>query len=75
MDGNDLCNRRGKCHIKLLKAFRIKFQKFAAHAHKDALIKETSIPTLSLLSSLSTELNFVFYRDCGRSNWSVTIYV
>ena len=31
--------------IQLLKAFRIKFQKFAAHAHKDALINETLIPT------------------------------
>ena len=31
--------------IQLLKAFRIKFQNFAAHAHKDALINETSIPT------------------------------
>ena len=31
--------------IQLLKAYRIKFQKFAAHAHKDALINETFIPT------------------------------
>ena len=28
--------------IQLLKAYRIKFQKFAAHAHKDALINETN---------------------------------
>ena len=26
--------------IQLLKAYRIKFQKFAAHAHKDVLINE-----------------------------------
>ena len=32
-------------YIQLLKAYRIKFQKFAAHAHKDALINETFIPT------------------------------
>ena len=32
-------------HTQLLKAYRIKFQKFAAHAHKDALINETFIPT------------------------------
>ena len=31
--------------IQLLKAYRIKFQKFAAHAHKDALINEVFIPT------------------------------
>ena len=31
--------------IQLLKAYRIKFQKFAAHALKDALINETFIPT------------------------------
>ena len=31
--------------IQLLKAYRIKFKKFAAHAHKDALINETFIPT------------------------------
>ena len=31
--------------LQLLKAYRIKFQKFAAHAHKDALINETFIPT------------------------------
>ena len=31
--------------IQLLKAYRIKFQKFAAHAHKDALVNETFIPT------------------------------
>ena len=31
--------------IQLLKAYRIKYQKFAAHAHKDALINETFIPT------------------------------
>ena len=31
--------------IQLVKAYRIKFQKFAAHAHKDALINETFIPT------------------------------
>ena len=31
--------------IQLLKAYRIKFQKFAAHARKDALINETFIPT------------------------------
>ena len=31
--------------IQLLKAFRIKFQNFAVHTHKDALINETSIPT------------------------------
>ena len=31
--------------LQLLKAYRIKFQKFAAHAHKDALIDETFIPT------------------------------
>ena len=31
--------------IQLLKAFRIKFQKCAAHAHKDALINETFIAT------------------------------
>ena len=31
--------------VQLLKAYRIKFQKFAAHAHKDALINETFIPT------------------------------
>ena len=29
--------------IQLLKAFGIKFQNFAAHAHKDALINETFI--------------------------------
>ena len=29
--------------IQLLKAYRIKFQNFAAHAHKDALINETFI--------------------------------
>ena len=34
-----------KPRIQLLKAYRIKFQKFAAHAHKDALINETFIPT------------------------------
>ena len=34
-----------KVDIQLLKAYRIKFQKFAAHAHKDALINETFIPT------------------------------
>ena len=34
-----------KEHLQLLKAYRIKFQKFAAHAHKDALINETFIPT------------------------------
>ena len=32
-------------YIQLLKAYRIKFQKFAAHAHKDALINDTFIPT------------------------------
>ena len=43
-------------NIQLLKAYRIKFQKFAAHAHKDALVfaahahkdalvNETFIPT------------------------------
>ena len=32
-------------YVQLLKAYRIKFQKFAAHAHKDALINETFIPT------------------------------
>ena len=32
-------------YIQLVKAYRIKFQKFAAHAHKDALINETFIPT------------------------------
>ena len=47
-------------NIKLLKAFRIKFQKFAAHAQTVALINETFIPTRSLLSALSTELNFIF---------------
>ena len=31
--------------LQLLQAFRIKFQKFAAHAHKDAFINETCIPT------------------------------
>ena len=31
--------------LQLLKAYRIKFQKFAAHAHKVALINETFIPT------------------------------
>ena len=31
--------------VQVLKAYRIKFQKFAAHAHKDALINETFIPT------------------------------
>ena len=31
--------------IQLLKAYRIKFQKLAAHAHKDALIHKTFIPT------------------------------
>ena len=31
--------------LQLLKACRIKFQKFAAHAHKDALINETFIQT------------------------------
>ena len=31
--------------LQYLKAYRIKFQKFAAHAHKDALINETYIPT------------------------------
>ena len=31
--------------LRLLKAYRIKFQKFAAHAHKDALINKTVIPT------------------------------
>ena len=31
-------------NVQLLKAYRIKFQKFAAHAHKDALINETFIP-------------------------------
>ena len=41
--------------IQLLKAYRIKFQKFAAHAHKDDLIKETFIPTYSQFSSLSLE--------------------
>ena len=34
-----------RLHIQLLKAYRIKFQKFAAHAHKDALISEIFIPT------------------------------
>ena len=32
-------------YVQLLKAYRIKFQKFAAHSHKDALINETFIPT------------------------------
>ena len=32
-------------YVQLLKAYRIKFQKFAAHAQKDALINETFIPT------------------------------
>ena len=32
-------------YIQLLKALRIKFQKFAAHSHKDACINETFIPT------------------------------
>ena len=32
-------------NIQLLKAYRIKFQKFAAHEHKDVLINETFIPT------------------------------
>ena len=45
--------------LQLLKAFRIKFQKFAAHAHKVALINETFIPTWSLSSSLSTESSFI----------------
>ena len=31
--------------LQLLKAFRIKFQKFAAHAQMGALINETFIPT------------------------------
>ena len=31
--------------VQLLKAYRIKFQKFAAHAHKGALINENFIPT------------------------------
>ena len=31
--------------IQLLKGYRIKFQIFAAHAHKDALINETFIQT------------------------------
>ena len=31
--------------IQLLKAYRIKLQKFAAHAHKGGLINETVIPT------------------------------
>ena len=31
--------------IQLLKAYRIKSKKFAAHAHKDALINETFIQT------------------------------
>ena len=31
--------------VQLLKAYQIKFQKFAAHAHKDALINGTFIPT------------------------------
>ena len=61
--------------IQLLKAYRIKFQKFAAHAHKDDLIKETFKPTYSQFSSLSTELSFIFYRACGHSHWSVTVYV
>ena len=39
-----LCNSLLKI-VQLLKAYRIKFQKFAAHAHKDALINETFIPT------------------------------
>ena len=34
-----------KTSIQLLKAYRIKFQKFAAHAHKDVFINETFIPT------------------------------
>ena len=38
-------NYTGFPSIQLLKGYRIKFQKFAAHAHKDALIKETFIPT------------------------------
>ena len=31
--------------VQLFKAFRIKFQKFAAHAQTDVLINETFIPT------------------------------
>ena len=34
-----------KMQVQLLKGYRIKFQKFAAHAHTDALINETFIPT------------------------------
>ena len=33
------------CTVQLLKAYRIKFKKFAAHAHNDALINETFLPT------------------------------
>ena len=50
-DNFSLCiwkNKKKKFYyheIQLLKAYRIKFQKFAAHAHKDALINETFIPT------------------------------
>ena len=67
--------REDALEIQLLKGYRIKFQKFAAQAHKDALINKTFIPTLGQISSLSTELSFIFYRACGHSNWGVTIYV
>ena len=63
-----------KCSVKdvqSLKAFRIKFKKFAAHAQTDTLIKEIFIPTGSLLGSLSTELNFIFYHARGHSHWNV----
>ena len=38
-------NFKDRALIQLLKAYRIKFQKSAAHAHKDALINETFIQT------------------------------
>ena len=54
--------------IQLLKAFRIKLQKFAAHAQTDALIKKTFI---GLFQKKITFLVRKFQKICV---WLLTLY-